>query len=40
MVDSHDVHGGVVGGGRDDDLLGASLEMGRGLRWEERVRLR
>ena len=30
-VDSADEHGGVGRGGRDDDLLGTSLQVGRGL---------
>jgi hypothetical protein len=30
-VDSTDEHGGISRGGRDDDLLGTSLQVGRGL---------
>lgn len=32
LVDAHHVHGGVVGGGCDDDALSTTLEMGGGLR--------
>ena len=31
VVDTHDVHGSIGGGSRDDDLLGTSLEMHAGL---------
>jgi len=31
LVDTHHVHGGIGRGGRDDDALGAALEMGAGL---------
>ena len=31
LVHAHDVHGGIGRGGRDDDLLGTTLEMGLGL---------
>lgn len=31
LVDAHDEHGGVGGGSRDDNLLGAALQVGRGL---------
>ncbi len=31
IVDTHHVHGGIGRGGRDDDALGAALEMGAGL---------
>lgn len=31
LVDTHHVHGGIGRGGRDDDALGATLEMGAGL---------
>ena len=31
VVDAHDEHGSVGGGGRDDDLLGTAAEMSRGL---------
>ncbi|GMT15539.1 hypothetical protein PFISCL1PPCAC_6836, partial [Pristionchus fissidentatus] len=31
VVDAHHVHGGISRGSRDDDFLGASLEMGVGL---------
>lgn len=31
LVDTHDEHGGVGRGSRDDDLLGATLQVGRGL---------
>lgn len=31
LVDTDDKHGRVVGGGRDDDLLGAALEVGLSL---------
>lgn len=30
MVDAHDEHGGIIAGGRDDDLLGTSLKVSRG----------
>ena len=30
-VDAHDEHGGISRGGRDDDLLGTSLDVGVGL---------
>lgn len=31
LVDAHDEHGGVGGGSGDDDLLGATLQVGGGL---------
>lgn len=31
VVDTHDEHGGVSGGGRDDDLLGTTLQVSGGL---------
>jgi len=31
LVDTHNVHGGISGGSRDDDLLGATLQMCLGL---------
>lgn len=31
LVDTHHVHGGISGGSRDDDLLGAALKMGSSL---------
>lgn len=31
VVDTHDEHGGIGGGGRDDDLLGTTLQVSRGL---------
>lgn len=31
LVDTHDIHGGVGGWGRDDNLLGATLQVSRGL---------
>lgn len=31
VVDTHDEHGGVSGGSGDDDLLGTTLQVGRGL---------
>lgn len=31
LVDTHHVHGGVGRGGRDDDLLGTTLQVSRGL---------
>ena len=31
LVDAHDEHGGIGGWGRDDDALGATLQMSRGL---------
>lgn len=31
LVDAHDEHGGVCGGGGDDDLLGAAFQVGIGL---------
>ena len=31
VVDTHNVHGGISRGGRDDDLLGTTLQVGGGL---------
>lgn len=31
LVDAHHVHGGIGGGSRDDDLLGATVKVGLGL---------
>lgn len=31
LVDTHNVHGGISGGGRDDDLLGTTLQVSSSL---------